>query len=1040
MNKSFRRLQILTPTTLAALLGLALTGLGSPAGAQQSPTSGPPDPAAAGNPSSQLAQIVVTGSRIASRSYTSDSPLVSVGAAQIAATGQVSLDSALGQLPQFAAAQGQTIVGDVEGSTGFSGGQSYSDLRGLGPERTLVLLDGQRLVPTNPNGSVDLNQIPMALIDSVDVITGGASAVYGSDAMAGVVNFRLRQHFQGIQLSYQHGATTHGDGAENTVSIVMGGNFDHNRGNAVIDLEYNERGEIAGVNRPSFSEQGGDYPVGYAAGNFNAGDLGGNIPISAVNALLAQYPGTTPIPGTGDYGGYVGINHDGTLFTTRNPGSCVQNYRGPLGSNATGPYLGHFISQDCTSVESPQEIGRLLQEPSRRYNLFARVNYAITDNVQAYGQMNFMHTNARDYRSYDGTSEGHPLYVPQNNPYVTGNSALESILSARTGLTPGQGPSTGALVVDTSLIPFGKTFQDFIYNDYQLAMGLKGGVGSTDISWNVFGSYGQTLFNNYQHGYASFPALDAMMFGTANYQGADGSSCVGYAWNPFGDQPMSPGCVEYASSTPENTNTMTQKYVEGDLTGTLWRLPEGDLKFALGVDYRGDTFSYLASPELTPAFNVMPSEYPPEIISGTFDLVGSSSGTQNVREGYVELQAPVLKQKPFAKEVSVDVAGRHSQYDLFGGTNTWKADLRWQADDTFMFRGGFERAIRAPSLQELYSPFVNAGATVSSDPCAYDGSYRAGPSAAQVAALCEAQGVPASALPSFTSPAADVPGVLRGNPTLKPEVADTYSLGFVLTPHFDEAMVRDLGVTVDYFHIKINGAIAGVGAQQILENCFNATGSNPGYSESNFYCQQITRNPSTGYVTLAKQFSDNIGAFLTDGVDVEWHWGVALHELGLPERAGRIRLQSYITYLRSIIVSGVPGVPTLDYSGAIGDTTTAFAMDGSSLSDLSHPRWKANTMLGYAVGPVSAALHWRYIDAQADFINGPGSGPGIPAYSYFDLDATWQATSQIQVTAGATNLADKAPPLVVGYNFVTDAATYDIVGRTYYVGVKANFD
>ena len=158
----------------------------------------------------QLAEVVVTGSRIASRSYTSDSPLVVVGAAQIAATGQVSLDSALGQMPQFAAAQGQTIVGDVRGGHRLQGGQSYSDLRGLGPERTLVLLDGQRLVPTNPNGSVDLNQIPMALLEGVDVITGGASAVYGSDAMAGVVNFRLRQHFHGVQLSYQHGATTTG--------------------------------------------------------------------------------------------------------------------------------------------------------------------------------------------------------------------------------------------------------------------------------------------------------------------------------------------------------------------------------------------------------------------------------------------------------------------------------------------------------------------------------------------------------------------------------------------------------------------------------------------------------------------------------------------------------------------------------------------------------------------------------------------------------------------------------------------------------------
>ncbi|MGH8181357.1 MAG: TonB-dependent receptor plug domain-containing protein, partial [Steroidobacteraceae bacterium] len=164
------------------------------------PQSDPPAPAAApATASPALSEIVVTGSRIAGRSYTSDSPLVGVSAAQIAATGQVSLDTALGQMPQFAAAQGQTETGDAQGATGFQGGQSYSDLRGLGPERTLVLLDGQRLVPTNPNGAVDLNVIPMAMIEGVDVITGGASAVYGSDAMAGVVNFRLRKDFSGIE-------------------------------------------------------------------------------------------------------------------------------------------------------------------------------------------------------------------------------------------------------------------------------------------------------------------------------------------------------------------------------------------------------------------------------------------------------------------------------------------------------------------------------------------------------------------------------------------------------------------------------------------------------------------------------------------------------------------------------------------------------------------------------------------------------------------------------------------------------------------------
>ncbi len=176
-------------------------------------------------------------------------------------------------------------------------------------------------------------------------------------------------------------------------------------------------------------------------------------------------------------------------------------------------------------------------------------------------------------------------------------------------------------------------------------------------------------------------------------------------------------------------------------------------------------------------------------------------------------------------------------------------------------------------------------------------------------------------------------------------------------------------------------------------------------------------------------------------MDIEGHWGFALHDLGLSRRAGRVLLQTFVSYLHSLTISGVPAVPSLNYAGTIGDTATAIAADGSSISDLSHPKWKANTMLGYANGPFGVALHWRYISSMADLMDGPNSGdPGVPAYSYFDLNGHWQATSNIEITAGVTNLADKGPPRVAGAPLLTDAATYDVVGRTYYVGVKADLE
>ncbi len=982
----------------------------------------PPDQSSA-----SLQEIVVTGTHIASSSGLSDSPLVAIDPSQIAATGQVSLDSALGQMPQFSASQGRAEVGDVQGSTGFTGGQSYSDLRGLGPQRTLVLLDGQRMVPTNPNGAVDLNLIPMALIEAVDVITGGASAAYGSDAMAGVVNFRLRRDVEGIELSYQHGASTHGDGQQNSVSVLMGGHFADHRGSAVLDLEYNERGGITGANRSFFSDIG-TFDRGVPRppeAIFNAGELGGAVPISAVNSILAGYPGTTPLTGTGNYGGYLGLNGNGTLFTTRDPGNCVQNYLGPVNQTP-----GLHITPDCTTAKAYLGPYFAIQVPLRRYNLFSRVTYDVTDDIQAYGQINFMHSYAQDLQGGAFIGPGKYFNVPLNNPYVTGNAALQSLLAAR--INPGNGP----IQLEDWLTALGPRIESFTYDDYQAAGGVKGSLGVGDLKWNLYASYGQTRFDNAQENVVHTSAIESILYGTANYQGADGKNCVGYAWNPFGSTPISPGCLAYATGTAHNTNTITQKLTDGELTGSLWTLPAGKLKFALGADYRGDSFTYSADPQLNPAFNALPSTYPPGIISPSYDLVSSTAGTQNVREVYAELQIPVLKDMALVKDLSVDLGARHSQYDLSGAANTWKADFHWVSTEAVTLRGSFERAIRAPSLQELYNPIVQAQDSISVDPCEYNSSYRTGPNAAQVAALCHAQGVPASALSSFTYGVASAPGIIQGNPQLQPEVANTYSFGAVFSPAFESTLLRELGGSVDYYHIRISNAIDNAGLDAVLARCFNANGANPNYSASNFYCQQIQRD-NNGFISLGREFSLNIGSYTTDGVDFEAHWGVGLSDLGLGDHSGKIRLQSFLSYLNSLTVAGVPGVPTLNFAGGIGDTGTVAAANGTTISDLAHPKWKADTAFNYTVGPVSTTLHWRYLAAMKDL--GTTGLPTVPSYSYFDLDGRWQVLDSVDVVAGLTNLFDKTPPYIASAPLRTDAATYDVVGRTYYVGFTAKF-
>src|ERR1700730_3675612 len=317
-----------TRVIATVLLAGAIAGLTVSAALAEGPSPATDPAPATDSPekATSFEPIVVTGSRIARRDYQSDSPIATIDESALAAAGQPTLDRAIGELPQFSAAQGMSEVGDVQGATGFAGGQSYGDLRGLGPNRALVLMDGRRPMPSNPNGSIDLNTIPMSMIENVEVITGGASSTYGSDAIAGVLNFKLRNNFSGAELSVTHGETTHGDGATEHASGLFGGNFADGHGHSVLAFEYSERGAVHGADRPFFANirQLARPPEGIIP----AGTFGAPPTIAAVNAVLAGYSGTTPIAGTSLYNGAIGVNTDGTIFTDLAGTNCVQNYRG----------------------------------------------------------------------------------------------------------------------------------------------------------------------------------------------------------------------------------------------------------------------------------------------------------------------------------------------------------------------------------------------------------------------------------------------------------------------------------------------------------------------------------------------------------------------------------------------------------------------------------------------------------------------------------------------------------------------------------------
>ena len=1003
---------------VSAALLTCLIAVAAPAAAQtasSAPGQDGGEAAAQEDPeAATVAEIVVTGSRIARRDYQSSSPIVTVGEETLSAAGQPTLDRAIGQLPQFAAAQGLAQVGDVQARTGFSGGQSYSDLRGLGSNRSLVLLDGRRLVASNPNGSIDLNTIPTSMIGNVEVITGGASATYGSDAIAGVVNFKLRSRFNGLEMSYRRGGTTEGDAGTNQFTAVMGSDFADDRGSAILAFEYADRAAVSGSTRPFF--QNIRLLARPPEGIIEAGQFGSQPTIAAVNAILAGYQNTTPISGTGQYTGAIGINTDGTMFTTGAGTNCVQNYRG-----LNQGLVGLAITNSCRQVSVALGNYFSVQVPLEKYNAMAKVDYRLTDDITAYGLFNFMHSSARDSTSAGSSGPGKYFRVPLNSPFITGNPALQALLASR----PVQ--STAPLALTKLLTFAGERQQTFDYNVYQAVMGVRGLVPGTAFNFDVYGSFGRTDYSNVQYNDVSKAAFQTIMDGTANYTGSAGS-CIGFAYNPFGVQPLSAGCRQYAVRNNHNSNTTEQKIFEATVSGPLYTLPAGDLSFALGVGYKSNSFDY--QPDAALARGDTPS----------FDSSVPTGGTQEVKEVFGELSVPIFSDQPFGRSLTVDLGYRYAEYSGFGGVSAYKADVSYKPVDELLVRGGYQHAIRAPSLGELYAPTITGSNAIGApptagDPCDSRSAYRTGANASQVQALCLAQGVPSSIYPTFVYSNDTVFGTSGGNPNLTPENADSYTIGAVYTPRFDSLLFSTLNMSIDYYNISISDAIGTLALTTIIPRCFNSDGvSNPTYSNSNVFCQQFTRDANSGAISFAREGALNIATYETDGVDAQFDWGFPLEAVGLPASAGSVRLNTVVTYLLGFDVASLPGSPVLDYAGSIGNSSVS--------PQIAHPRWKANTSIGYTNGPFTVTATWRYIDEMIhqDKVANPASAtPGVPAYSYFDVNAAFRINDRFNLTAGLTNVTDEEPPFVSGQPLTTDSATYDIIGRTFFVGIKARF-
>ena len=976
----------------------ALIAMGANASAQTIAAGAAP---AAASQAETVQEVVVTGSHIVRRDFVSDSPIVTVGTAEVASAGSPTLETSLNQLPQISSSAGS------QANFTTRGGQASVDLRGLGQQRTLVLLDGRRMQPSGSDGSVDLNTIPTALVENVEVITGGASATYGSDAVTGVVNIKLKKHFTGLEVDAQYGESGRGDGATRDVSLTAGGNFAESRGNAYVSLDYSDRDSVAFTNRSYLSGQVLTANTPTALLNVVASNLPSQ---AAVNALFASYGYAA---GTAKNSSTFSFNTDGTLFTS----TKTVNYKGVT----TSPF-DLYTPPGTTTQNFYTTAGDtfLAQVPLTRYNLVGHADFKVTDSITAYVDALFTNYTATNQGPpiVVGGATSAPLSIPVTNPFIP--AGLAALLASRPNAAA---PFSLAIEIG----PVGDRHEQDEYNVYQFTTGLSGKLNVSDITWNAYLSYGDTEQTQRLLNYDSTSAVNTLL------QASDGgkSLCAG-GYNPFGAQPISQSCINYFERNATNLIDLKQKIFELDTQGRVTQLPAGELRFAAGLDYRDNSYSYAPDSEIESGdlANFLP--------------IFPSSGSENVKEAYGELLVPVVKDLPFAKAINFDLGYRYSDYNTVGGANTYKADFDWKVVDFLGLRGGFAHAIRAPSVGELYTASTSGlaalgapGVIGSGDPCDINGAYRKSSTiGAQVQALCSAQGIPANLLSSFTNTTPRTPDVTAGNTALTPEASDTYSLGVVLTPHFEAPIFSRMRATVDYYNINIKHAIGLVTNTVATSQCFN-TSVNPTLSDSNYYCSLITRDPNTGQIIKINNPELNLGGYQTSGIDFEGDWSIPLEALGFAPKFGSINVSVVANYLSNFDIQTLPGGPKLNYAGTIGNTQIDQFADA-------HPEWKLTSSLGWQVGPVTSSLRWRYLDgmSNASNVGNTGTAPGVPSVSYFDLDVFWKVRPGLELRGGVANLADKKPPTlnpnVVG-NYATDPYTYDLVGRRFYIALKNKF-
>ncbi len=958
----------------------------------------------------ELDVIVVTGSRIQAPGLVSASPIQTLSAETIGLQQTAEVEQVLRNLP---------IVkpGDGDAVNNGTAGVSTVNLRGLGEERNLILIDGKRVTPYNIDGIVDVSGIPTAFLERIDIITGGASAVYGSDAISGALNFILKNDFEGVEFESGYSQTGDEDGQTYRANLSIGANTGDGRGNVALNLNYNKREGVQLGARPL-----GNTGIATANGANYFDFLAGRLPAPPADPLCGG-------PGSVAAGGST------TTVPTRTQIAGIGASAFQFRSDGTlGPNCGTFNFNPFNYYQTPLE----------RFGGLAIGSYEINEHIEAYARVSFTSTNVRQQVAPSGIF-GNAFFVPLANPYLVPQARttlINAANTARTLPTPGlvngvnwrdlnsngvvDTPDDLSLVIRRRTGELGERSTTYNNDYFQFVLGLRGEIWG---GWNYDLSYqrGESDRSNISAGYTNITnfenAVNAVSTTTCR---TGGTACVPV--NPFaGFGAITPAQAAYVGATAIERQSYVQQLGTASIGGVLEGFKSPWANESIAVNFGGEYREEVGVTTPDECLKLAPAS----CLGGAGGNTLPISGGFSVYEVFGEAFVPLLSDLPWARSLDLELGYRYSDFDPSGPARTYKVGLSYEPVEDLRFRVMQQRAARAPNVGELAAPRVSALRNATFDPCSLtnaaniNATLRArcistGQTAAQVGTV---QDIVSGQISTFEGTDLNaLPGI---------EKADTFTAGFIWTPSFLPEFWTNTVVSMDYYDIEIEDYIDRFSPQEILDQCYVS-----GLTDA---CAKIIRvngdlaSPAAG----VQLFTTNLSYYRAEGVELGVSSGLDLGTIGsLPTSLDLTFNANY--YLTSERLSSAQSsvIDCLGYFGTDCENPT--------------PEFRFVQRTTWNLGPLGLSYLWRYLgdvsiepDQRAATF---AAFRDIPDYHYFDLVATYDVNDTARLTFGVENVTDEDPPIVgneaadTGSNSGnTLPSTYETLGRVYSVSLNLRF-